>query len=38
MAEHIRRPDGTLIDCEVWGITRHGWRGALGRTASAAPS
>jgi [ribosomal protein S5]-alanine N-acetyltransferase len=26
MREHIRRPDGTLIDCEVWGITRAGWR------------
>lgn len=25
MREHIRRPDGTLIDCEVWGITRAGW-------------
>ena len=25
MREHIRRPDGTLIDCEVWGITREGW-------------
>lgn len=26
MVEHIRRPDGTLIDCEVWGITAEGWR------------
>ena len=25
MRDHIRRPDGTLIDCEVWGITRAGW-------------
>lgn len=25
MREHIRRPDGTLIDCEVWGITRDAW-------------
>jgi len=25
MPEHIRRPDGTLIDCEIWGITRAGW-------------
>lgn len=25
MREHIRRPDGSLIDCEVWGITRAGW-------------
>ncbi len=25
MTEHIRRPDGTLIDCEIWGITREGW-------------
>ena len=22
MREHIRRPDGTLIDCEIWGVTR----------------
>jgi RimJ/RimL family protein N-acetyltransferase len=26
MREHIRRPDGTLIDCEVWGITAGEWR------------
>ena len=26
MPEHIRRPDGTLIDCEIWGITAAGWR------------
>ncbi len=26
MPEHIRRPDGTLIDCEIWGITEDGWR------------
>jgi len=26
MVEHIRRPDGTLIDCEVWGITAAAWR------------
>lgn len=25
MREHIRRPDGTLIDCEVWGVTRAEW-------------
>jgi len=25
MREHIRRPDGTLIDCEVWGVTRGDW-------------
>jgi RimJ/RimL family protein N-acetyltransferase len=25
MREHIRRPDGTLIDCEVWGVTRSEW-------------
>ena len=25
MPEHIRRPDGTLIDCEIWGINRAGW-------------
>jgi RimJ/RimL family protein N-acetyltransferase len=26
MPEHIRRSDGTLIDCEIWGITAAGWR------------
>jgi ribosomal-protein-alanine N-acetyltransferase len=26
MREHIRRPDGTLIDCELWGITEPEWR------------
>ncbi len=26
MRDHIRRPDGTLIDCEVWGITAPEWR------------
>lgn len=26
MREHIRRPDGTLIDCEVWGVTAADWR------------
>jgi len=26
MPEHIRRADGTLIDCEIWGITASGWR------------
>ena len=26
MPEHIRRPDGTLIDCEIWGISVAGWR------------
>lgn len=26
MREHIRRPDGTLIDCEVWGVTRDEWQ------------
>jgi RimJ/RimL family protein N-acetyltransferase len=25
MREHIRRPDGTLVDCEVWGITAAEW-------------
>jgi [ribosomal protein S5]-alanine N-acetyltransferase len=25
MREHIRRPDGALIDCEVWGVTRSEW-------------
>lgn len=26
MREHLRRPDGTLIDCEIWGITEPEWR------------
>jgi RimJ/RimL family protein N-acetyltransferase len=26
MRDHIRRPDGTLIDCEIWGITAPAWR------------
>lgn len=26
MREHIRRPDGTLVDCEVWGVTLAEWR------------
>jgi RimJ/RimL family protein N-acetyltransferase len=26
MVGHIRRPDGEIIDCEVWGITLEGWR------------
>ena len=25
MRGHIRRPDGTLIDCEVWGVTAADW-------------
>ena len=25
MRDHIRRPDGTLIDCEVWGVTAAEW-------------
>jgi RimJ/RimL family protein N-acetyltransferase len=25
MREHIRRPDGTLIDCELWGVTAAEW-------------
>jgi [ribosomal protein S5]-alanine N-acetyltransferase len=25
MREHIRRPDGRLIDCEVWGVTAPEW-------------
>lgn len=25
MRRHIRRPDGRLIDCEVWGITAPEW-------------
>ena len=31
MREHIRRPDGTLIDCEVWGITGRRLARALAR-------
>jgi len=34
MREHIRRPDGTLIDCEVWGVTREEWQA---RWASGSP-
>jgi len=34
MREHIRRPDGTLIDCEVWGITRAGWLERWGGTTT----
>lgn len=26
MRKHIRRPDGRLVDCEVWGITAREWR------------
>jgi RimJ/RimL family protein N-acetyltransferase len=26
MRNHIRRPDGTLIDCEIWGITAPEWQ------------
>jgi ribosomal-protein-alanine N-acetyltransferase len=25
MREHIRRPDGSLVDCEIWGITAAEW-------------
>jgi RimJ/RimL family protein N-acetyltransferase len=25
MRDHIRRPDGSLIDCEVWGVTAADW-------------
>lgn len=25
MREHIRRPDGTLVDCEIWGVTASDW-------------
>ena len=35
MRDHIRRPDGTLIDCEVWGVTAtdwaERWRDGVGR-------
>ena len=33
MREHIRRPDGTLIDCELWGVTRSRLGAALGSGA-----
>lgn len=26
MMGHIRRPDGEIVDCEIWGITVEGWR------------
>jgi RimJ/RimL family protein N-acetyltransferase len=26
MREHIRRPDGSLVDCEFWGVTESDWR------------
>lgn len=25
MRDHIRRPDGSLVDCEVWGVTAADW-------------
>jgi RimJ/RimL family protein N-acetyltransferase len=25
MREHIRRPDGALIDCEIWGVSAAEW-------------
>lgn len=25
MRNHIRRPNGTLIDCEIWGVTAEEW-------------
>lgn len=25
MRNHIRRPDGALIDCEIWGVTAEDW-------------
>lgn len=34
MREHIRRPDGTLIDCEVWGITRAEWEARWRRSGA----
>ncbi len=37
MREHIRRPDGTLIDCEVWGITAAGWRERWGGEGEQSP-
>ncbi|HEX8853959.1 MAG TPA: GNAT family protein [Thermoleophilaceae bacterium] len=27
MREHIRRPDGELIDCEVYGLLKSDWKG-----------
>ena len=35
MREHIRRPDGTLIDCEVWGVTRGDWERRWGAGSEA---
>jgi hypothetical protein len=26
MKGHIRRPDGEIFDCEIWGITAEAWR------------
>jgi hypothetical protein len=34
MREHIRRPDGTLIDCELWGVTRAEWEERWGGSAA----
>ncbi len=33
MKGHIRRPDGEIIDCEVWGITAADWRRRWGVAA-----
>lgn len=35
LRDHIRRPDGSLIDCEIWGVTEPEWRS---RWAQAPPS
>lgn len=34
MREHIRRPDGRLVDCEVWGVTAGEWRERWGGEGS----
>lgn len=30
LRDHIKRPDGSLVDCEVWGITEPEWRARWG--------
>lgn len=38
MVGHIRRPDGEIIDCEIWGITAEGWRERWGVDTSGPPA
>lgn len=35
MREHIRRPDGRLVDCEVWGVTAADWARRWGPSGTA---